>query len=326
MPVLTQHKSKSFGFKVEEPLILECGKTLRDLRIRYTTLGQLNADKSNVIWIFHALTANSEPTEWWPGLIGEMDLINPEDYFIVCANMLGSCYGSTEPEGFDFPTITIRDMVNAHKKLKEHLKIDSIKLGIGGSMGGQQLLEWAVQEPDLFEIIVPIATNAKHSAWGIAFNESQRMAIKSGLNLNEGLEVARAIAMLSYRNHETFEATQSDEDDRIDDFSASSYQQYQGKKLRERFSPLSYYYLSKAMDSHNVGIGRNGLENALSSIQSKTVVIGIETDILFPLSEQKIIYDHIPNAIFYPIQSLYGHDGFLIETEQISTILKKEIQ
>ncbi|MEO9482398.1 MAG: homoserine O-acetyltransferase [Ekhidna sp.] len=326
MPILTQHTSKPHGFKVEEPLILECGKTFRDLRIHYTTAGELNADKSNVIWVFHALTANSDPIEWWPGLIGEDDLINPKDHFIICANMIGSCYGSTEPTDFDFPLITIRDMVEAHKMLKQHLGIQQIKIGIGGSMGGQQLLEWAVQEPELFETIIPIATNAKHSAWGIAFNETQRMAIKSAANLADGLETARAVAMLSYRNHETYNETQSDTEERIDQFSASSYQRYQGAKLRRRFSPISYYYLSKAMDSHNIGIDKNGLENTLSRLRSRAIVIGVETDILFPLHEQKFIFDHIPNAAFYPIQSLYGHDGFLIETEKISAILKKEIQ
>ena len=326
MPILTQYISESRGFKVEEPLILECGKALRDLRIHYTTYGDLNADKSNVIWVFHALTANSEPFDWWKGLVGENDFINPKEHFIVCANMLGSCYGSTEPTDFEFPLITIRDMVDAHKLLKIHLGILRIKLGIGGSMGGQQLLEWAVQKPELFETIVPIATNAKHSAWGIAFNEAQRMAIRTAKNASEGLETARAIGMLSYRNYETFDATQSDEDDRTDKYSASSYQRYQGIKLRQRFSPFSYYYLSKAMDSHNVGIRRDGPANALKKVKSKAIVIGVETDILFPLHEQKFIFDKIPDSTFYPIQSLYGHDGFLIETDQIAAILKKETQ
>ncbi|MEP1035401.1 homoserine O-acetyltransferase [Ekhidna sp.] len=326
MPVLTQHTSKPHGFKVEEPLVLECGKALRDLRIHYTTYGEMNDTKSNVVWVFHALTANSDPSDWWSGLIGQHDLINPDEHFIICANMLGSCYGSTEPFDFKFPEITIKDMVKVHNRLRHHLDIDKIKIGIGGSMGGQQLLEWSVQEPELFENIVPIATNAKHSAWGIAFNETQRMAIKSASNPDDGLEVARAIAMLSYRNQETYNVTQNDDDNRMKDFSASSYQRYQGAKLSRRFSPISYYYLSKAMDSHNLGIGKNGLENALKNVRSKAIVIGIETDILFPLNEQKFISTHIPNAVFHPIQSLYGHDGFLIETHQISTILKKELQ
>ncbi len=326
MPAVTQQISKAHGFKVEEPLILECGQALRDLRVYYTTYGDLNEDKSNVVWVFHALTANSDPMEWWPGLVGENDFINPQEHFIVCANMLGSCYGSTEPTDFEFPLITIRDMVESHKLLKTHLGIEQIHIGIGGSMGGQQLLEWAAQEPELFDTIVPLATNAKHSAWGIAFNETQRSAIAAASDVHEGLEVARAIAMLSYRNQITYNTTQNDDDERIDDFSASSYQRYQGAKLSNRFSPFSYHYLSKAMDSHNIGIGKNGIKSALEKIKSKAIVIGIESDILFPIQEQKRIYDHIENAVFYPIQSLYGHDGFLIETDQITAILKKEIK
>lgn len=325
LPLLAKQKTKSHGFKVEEPLVLECGKTLRDLRIHYTTYGNLNAEKSNVVWIFHALTANSDPMEWWSGLVGPNDLINPDDHFIICANMIGSCYGSTEPLDYDFPLLTIRDMVEAHKILKRELGIEKIKVGIGGSMGGQQLLEWATQEPEVFETIVPIATNAKHSAWGIAFNETQRMAIKSANDPFRGLEVARAIAMLSYRNQETYNKTQNDTDNRRDDFSASSYQRYQGLKLSKRFSPISYHYLSKAMDSHNVGIGKKGIKSALENILSKAIVIGVETDILFPTREQKLIADLIPNTVFYQIESLYGHDGFLIETDQITSILKKEL-
>ena len=316
--------SKSFGFKVEEPLVLECGETLRDLRIQYTTWGDLNADKSNVVWIFHALTANSDPSEWWENFFPEGSPINPAKDFIVCANVLGSCYGSTEPKGFDFPLITIRDIVEAHKRLKDHLGIEKICLGIGGSLGGQQLLEWAVQEPDLFEVIVPIATNAKHSAWGIAFNEAQRMALRA--DPINGLETARAIAMLSYRHYDTYEVTQTDQDGRKDDFSASSYQRYQGEKLSKRFSPYSYYFLSKAMDSHDVGRHFGGVEKALNRIQSRTITIGLDTDILFPIHEQELLTQHISNGSLHVISSLYGHDGFLIETEQINDILQKELQ
>ena len=321
---IAQHKSNSISYTVKEPFILESVNTLQDLRIHYTTHGELNPAKSNVVWVFHALTANSDPVEWWPGLVGEGHLINPEQYFIVCANMLGSCYGSTEPDSFDFPLITVKDMVKAHQLLKEHLGIDRIKIGIGGSMGGQQLLEWAVWEPELFETIIPVATNAKHSAWGIAFNEAQRMAIQG--DPENGIETARAIGMLSYRHYETFNKTQSDNDHRIDGYSASSYQLYQGEKLAKRFTPYSYYYLSKAMDSHNVGRHFEGIEQALSRIQSKAIVIGIETDILFPLSEQKSIQESIDNASFHPIHSLYGHDGFLIETDQISQIIEQELK
>lgn len=320
----TKHTSKSFDLSVSEPLVLECGESLRDPKIRYHTWGQLNDDKSNVVWIFHALTANSDPSEWWAYLFVDSCPIHPDNHFIVCANVIGSCYGSTEPKDDDFPLICISDIVKGHELLREHLGIEQIKVGIGGSLGGQQLLEWAVQKPTLFKIIVPIATNAKHSAWGIAFNEAQRMALKSQ-NDHDGLETARAIAMLSYRNYLTYEATQNDSDGRKDDFSASSYQRYQGQKLRKRFSPLSYYTLSKAMDSHDIGRNNGGIRNALQKIVSRVVVIGIDSDILFPIEEQELIANGTRNGSLHLVKSLYGHDGFLLETDQINKILTKEI-
>lgn len=321
----TLPKLSSNLLEVGEPLVLESGEVLEDLRIQYTTYGELNEDRSNVVWVFHALTANSEAADWWPGLVGEDCVIDPQKYFIICANVIGSCYGSSEPTDFDFPLFTIADIVSANKQLLQKLNITKVKIGIGGSMGGQQLLEWAVREPELFETIIPIATNAIHSPWGIAFNETQRMALENP-NAAKGLEIARAIAMLSYRHYDTYATTQNDSDQRTDHFSASSYQRYQGEKLEKRFSPISYYYLSKAMDSHNIGRHFGGLESALRRIKSRCVVIGIETDILFPLSEQKYIADHIPGAKFKRISSEYGHDGFLIEVEKISNILEKELK
>jgi len=306
--------------KVQQPIILESGSTLENVRIAYTTYGKLNESKTNVVWVFHALTANSNPAEWWEGLVGENKSIDPKKHFIVCANMLGSCYGSTGPKNRKFPLVTIRDMVSAHKILKEHLELNRIYLGIGGSMGGQQLLEWAVQEPALFEHLVPMATNSKHSPWGIAFNEAQRMALEN-IDQSKGLEAARAIAMLSYRHYDTFEETQTDVDQRWNGFSASSYLRYQGQKLRKRFSVESYYYLSKAMDSHHLGRHFGSIERALSRIASKSLVIGIDTDILFPVREQQLIADAIPNGKFLAVSSKYGHDGFLTEAQTISEIL-----
>lgn len=306
-----------------DSLVLANGSTLRDVKIHYTTYGELNAEKSNVVWVFHALTANSDPGEWWPGLVGEGCFFDPKNYFIVCANMLGSCYGSTSPKDKSFPLVTIQDIVEGNKAVYRQLGLTKIKIGIGGSMGGQQLLEWAVQEPELFDTIIPIATNAKHSPWGVAFNEAQRMALDNA-DPAKGLAAARAMAMLSYRAYETYDETQNDSDGRSDDFSASSYQRYQGEKLFRRFAPESYFYLSKAMDSHNVGRNFDRLENALSRIKSRTISIGIDKDFLFPIGEQKFIGDKIPNASFYEISSKYGHDGFLIEVKQIAEILKKE--
>lgn len=313
--------AKATTLKVTEPLHLECGDTLQNVKIRYNTFGKLNATKTNVVWVFHALTANSNPVEWWPGVVGEGEVINPKDHFIICANMLGSCYGTTGPTNSKFPLITIKDMVKLHQILSVHLGIEKIYLGIGGSMGGQQLLEWAVQKPELFENIVPLATNAFHSPWGIAFNEAQRMALDN-IDPSKGLEAARAIAMLSYRHYNTFAKTQEDVDQRWDGFKASSYQQYQGEKLRKRFSTNSYYTLSKAMDSHHIGRHFGSAEAALKRIKSKALVIGIDTDILFPNNEQEFIAEHIANGRFVKIASDYGHDGFLTEFAQISDLLK----
>ncbi len=279
---------KSLQLKVEKPLFLECGDTLQNVKIRYTTFGKLNKTKTNVVWVFHALTANSNPMEWWPGVVGEGEVINPKDHFIVCANMLGSCYGTTGPKAPGFPLVTVKDMVKLHQILIKHLGVEKIHLGIGGSMGGQQLLEWAVQEPTLFEYIVPMAANAYHSPWGIAFNEAQRMALEN-IDPSKGLEAARAIAMLSYRHYNTYQKTQEDVDQRWDSFSAASYQKYQGEKLRKRFSTDSYYTLTKAMDSHHVGRHFGSAEAALKRIKSKALVIGIDTDILFPPHEQAFI-------------------------------------
>lgn len=321
---VAQQRFKTSKHHVRAPFVLEDGNILQDLTIQYTTYGILNEERSNVVWVFHALTANSEADEWWPGLVGEGAFFDPAKYFIVCANMLGSCYGSTEPKSKDFPRFTIGDIVTAHKILFKHLGLSEINVGIGGSMGGQQLLEWAVQEPSLFKTIIPIATNSVHSAWAIAFNETQRMALEHP-DSAKGIETARAIAMLSYRCYDQYDESQFDDDQRLDDFSASSYQRYQGQKLEKRFSPLSYYYLSKAMDSHNIGRKFGGVPRALNRIQSKGIVIGIDTDILFPLEEQKKIARHIPNASFHQVTSKYGHDGFLTETVKIAQIIREQL-
>lgn len=320
---------------------LESGATLPELDIAYETYGELNAAGDNVIWICHALTANADAADWWDGLVGAGKLFDPAQYFIVSANILGSCYGTTgpastnpatgKPYGKDFPLVTIRDMVAAHRLLQAHLGVTTIKLGIGGSMGGQQLLEWAIVDPDLFEYIVPLATNAQHSPWGIAFNEAQRMAIEADPTIYDdtpdagkrGIEAARAIAMLSYRHYQTYQRTQTEEnDEKIEDFRASSYQRYQGLKLHKRFHVLSYLALSKAMDSHNVGRGRGGVTQALQQIKAKTLAIGIQSDILFPVQEQERIAREVPNGRLEVIPSNYGHDGFLIESKAIAKLVR----
>ena len=328
---------KNHLFIYNQSFKLESGEILPSLKIAYSTLGELNTSQDNVIWVCHALTANSEAALWWEGLIGEGKFYNPAQHFIVCANIIGSCYGTSgpieinpengKPYFLSFPSFTIRDMVAAHELLRAHLGIKNIHTCIGGSLGGQQAMEWAIEKPELIDNLVMLATNAVHSPWGIAFNESQRMAIAADPTWKDasmeagqqGMKAARAIALLSYRNYNTYEYSQSETDtEKTDNFKASSYQNYQGEKLVKRFNCHSYWYLSKAMDGHNVGRGRGGIEKALGLIKAKTLVIGIKTDILFPVSEQISLAENIHGALYNQIDSLFGHDGFLIETAQIT--------
>jgi homoserine O-acetyltransferase/O-succinyltransferase len=327
-------------FKYKEGFKLESGKQLRGLEIGFHTYGKLNANKDNVVWVCHALTANSDVFDWWKGLFGDKDHFNPDEHFIICANILGSNYGTTSPLSTNsvtglpyylaFPQISVRDMVKAHQLLAEHLEINDIKIIIGGSLGGQQALEWSIIEPNRIKNLILIATNAKHSPWGIAFNESQRLAITTDRSFYankpdggaKGMKAARSIALLSYRGYKTYSITQQEDDDKkVDDFKASSYQNYQGEKLVKRFNAYSYWYLTKVMDSHNVGRGRHGVEKALSLIKAKTLVIGIKSDLLFPIDEQQYLFRHIPKAAFAELDSFYGHDGFLIETELLTNVI-----
>ncbi|MEY2904014.1 MAG: hypothetical protein RJA52_30 [Bacteroidota bacterium] len=322
----------------QQPFILESGKILPEVEVAFHTYGELNSACDNVVWVAHALTGNSDVSTWWDGFLGEKKIFDPQKWFIVCANMLGSCYGTTGPASVnpingqvyskDFPLVTIRDMIKVHEMLAEYLGVKVIHMAIGGSMGGQQILEWKVAFPNRINHLVLLASNAFHSPWGIAFNEAQRMAIEAGLLskneevLKKGLEAARAIGMLSYRNYETFFRTQSEEQEKISDFKAASYQQYQGQKLSRRFNPYSYITLSKAMDSHHIGRGRGGIEKVLTKIHSKTLVIGIKSDILFPIREQELISRYIPESSLQIIDSPFGHDGFLIEYPRIATIIR----
>ncbi|RVT97254.1 homoserine O-acetyltransferase [Mucilaginibacter limnophilus] len=328
-------------FKYTKTFRLESGAQLQHLEIGFHTYGKLNANRDNVIWVCHALTANSDVFDWWKGLFGDKEFFNPDEHFIVCANILSSPYGTTSPLSINpvtgqpyylsFPQVTVRDIVEAHKLLADHLNVQDIHLLIGGSLGGQQAMEWAISEPERIKNAVLIATNAKHSAWGIAFNESQRLALTADRTFYsntpdggaKGLKAARSIALLSYRGYKTYNVTQQEDTDNITDgFKSSSYQNYQGQKLVNRFNAYSYWYLSKVMDSHNVGRSRGGVEKALSLIKAKTLVIGIKSDVLFPVEEQQYLFQHIPKASFAEFDSFYGHDGFLIETEALTNIIK----
>jgi homoserine O-acetyltransferase/O-succinyltransferase len=336
-------------FKHEHPFQLESGVTLPGYHLAYTTHGKLNAAKDNVVWIFHALTANSNPVEWWPGLVGDGKFFDPSKYFIICVNKPGSPYGSISPLSInpetgqpyyqDFPVFTIRDMIKAYRQLKDHLEIEKILIALGGSTGGMQLLEWAIDEPELFEHIVPIATNAVLSPWGIAFNASQRMAIEADSTWLErrqdagqkGLAAARSIALLSYRHYNGYDITQPRDKAFVPlnkevAYASDNYQRYQGIKLVNRFNPFCYYRLTQSMDSHDVGYKRGSTEKALKRITAKTLIIGLESDVLYPIGEQRYLQKNIPGAQLLSIPSDFGHDGFLLEYERIEAALKKFIE
>ena len=330
-------------FISKKPFSLECGAVLPEIEIGYHTWGQLNATGDNVIWICHALTANSNAAGWWPGMIGPGLAFDIDTHFIVCANILGSCYGSTGPLSKNpetgnpwfgqFPLITIRDMVAAHELLCQHLSVKKIRLLAGGSMGGYQALEWAVMQPSLIGRLFLIATSAKESAWGIAIHTAQRLAIAADASWGEntaaagtkGLKAARAIGMLTYRSYEAYAETQTETgNDKLDGFKASSYIEYQGDKLVQRFNAYSYWALTKSMDTHNLARGRAAdVAPVLQNITAPTLLIGIETDLLCPLKEQQFLAAQLPHTIFHTIASLYGHDGFLVETPTISRLLKQ---
>lgn len=325
-------------FDYPHPFTLEGGGTLAGLTIAYTTYGKLNADKSNTVWICHALTANSNAADWWDGVVGKDHVIDPEKYFIVCANILGSCYGTTGPLSIDpvtnqpyygsFPLITIRDMVKAHMLLRKHLQIEKIFLLMGGSMGGYQALEWCVMEKDIIDHLFLLATSPTESAWGIATHTAQRLAIEADCTWHspspdagaKGLKAARAIGMLTYRNYGIMVKQQTDTAfEKLDDYKASSYINYQGDKLVQRFNAYSYWLLTKSMDSHHLARGRGrNLEAVLESIPQKTLIVGLSSDILCPVAEQQFLANHLPGATLVVIDSDYGHDGFMVESKIIS--------
>ena len=332
-------------FHYKKRFTLETGNSLPGFQLKYTTVGKLNPQRDNVVWVCHALTGNSDFTDWWTGLFTSDGPFDPSKHFIICANMLGGCYGSTGPLSINpetgspyyhsFPVLTNRDVVNAFDLLRQELQIHHVHVLIGGSLGGQQVLEWAILRPDVFEHILPIACNAFHSPWGIAFNEAQRMAIEADATWKEndpragiaGLKAARAIGMISYRHYDTYWETQAEKNnERLDEFRASTYQRYQGEKLANRFNAFTYWRLSKMMDSHNLGRGRGSVEEALKQIKAKALVVAIESDVLFPMHEQKFLSQHIPRSMFDVMTSIYGHDGFLVEFDQLKKIISHYFQ
>ncbi len=350
-------------FKYNKAFKLECGSTLPQLEICYhiskefTNKKQLNENRP-VIWITHALTANSDPSDWWSVLVGKDKFFNPDKYTIICANVLGSCYGTTgansrnpntnRPYMLDFPKITVRDVVNCHELLRNELNIEEIELLIGGSVGGFQALEWSIINPPIIKNLVLLATCAKTTPWASAINETQRMILYADQSFEQqeyseteadeekvtynfhggkkGLSAARALALLTYRSYQAYNISQQDNENKNTfEHKSQSYQRYQGEKLVTRFDPYSYLSMLNLHDSHNIGRDRDCIESALAKITAKTLCIGIESDNLFPPDEQQQIAQKIKNGTFTLIDSFYGHDGFLLEWQKIESAIKDKI-
>jgi len=348
-------------------LTLESGKTLAQAKLAFETWGTLNKDSSNGVLVLHALTGDSHavgkaskehPTEgWWSDLIGPGLYLDTDKYFVVAPNILGGCQGSTGPSSLDkqgreygsrFPYLTIRDQVQAQVALSDLLGINSWHAIIGGSMGGMHVLEWAIEHPDRMKRIAVIAAPAVSGADQIALNSVQIEAIKADPNYQKGnyyeakagqgphagLALARRMALLNYRSpselNQRFDRAWQSEINPLGDggrFAVVSYLDFHGNKFTRRFDANSYICLVEAMNSHDVGRNRKSVKAALGKIKAKALVIGIDSDRLFPIETQQLIADNIGSELvggkLHTITSDYGHDGFLIEHAKVGPLLAK---
>jgi len=332
---------KSNTFK--QPFITEGGETIAEPTVTYQTWGKLNRHRDNAILVCHALTGNTAADEWFGGLFGKGKTLDPEKHFIVCPNVLGSCYGSTGPTSvnpetgkpyrIDFPKVTVRDMVRLHQRLLDDLGVQGVELAIGGSLGGMQALEFVVMDLRLRSAVL-IGMGKAHSPWAVGISHTQRQAIygdpnwKGGYYTEEhpptkGLALARMIAMNSYRSPSDF---RSKFGRRFQDggsmFEVESYLNYQGQKIVGRFDAISYVRLTQAMDTHDVARNRNSYAEILGGVRVPALVIGIDSDILYPTEEQKELAELLPLGHYAEITSECGHDAFLIEFEQINKFVK----
>uniref|UniRef100_A0A7S2CAL4 AB hydrolase-1 domain-containing protein n=2 Tax=Octactis speculum TaxID=3111310 RepID=A0A7S2CAL4_9STRA len=310
---------------------LEFGKSLFRPQVRYRTWGD---PKNPTLVVAHALTGNAGIDTWWGEIMGEGKALDSSENFIICMNILGSCYGSTGPMsrcektgevyGDDFPLVSVRDTVRLHMHLlHDHLGIRRVSTVIGGSLGGMQALEWLLCAPEqklvTVDSAVVIACGAEHNAWQIGISETQRQALR--LHKEDGLRIARQIAMIAYRSPVAYRNKFGRERTTDGRFQVASYLEYQGRKFLSRFDPTSYYAITEQMDTHDVGRGRGGIEAALSSLSQRILIMGISSDVLYPLEEQQELARLIPNAGFFEIVTDEGHDGFLLEYDQVGSAI-----
>lgn len=325
-------------FAIPDGLRLESGERL-ETTLAYRTWGALDRERANAVVVCHALTADADVAAWWEPLLGPGRALDPDRDFIVCSNVLGSCYGTTGPASVDprtgaaygprFPRVTVRDMVAAQRALIAHLGVRRIRLVLGGSLGGMQTLEWALAESDLVDAIAPIATTGRHSPWAIALGDAQRHAIFADPSWcdgayeperppADGLAVARMIAMASYRSPQGFESRFSRSHDG-GAFTVERWLRAHGDRLARRFDANAYIRLTEAMDSHDVARGRGAYESVLASIRQPALVVSIDSDMLYPPAEQRELADAIPHAVLRTLRSPHGHDAFLIEAESVNS-------
>lgn len=325
-------------FRIPAVFALENGESLSHPVIAYHTYGK---PSNPVVWVCHPFHTGSDVAQWWPGLFGTDGHFTPDKFFIICANALGSCHGSTQPlsenpaQGraiyyHDFPLVSIRDQVDAYESLRQRLKIERIHLLIGPGSGGQQALEWAIKEPSAIENLALIATNARQSPWAIAINESRRMAIESDITWKKshpdagmaGLRAAEALSLIQESSYHAYETLPSEGDGLSEPFKAATFQRENSLQRTSAWNAFSMVALSKTADTHHIGRKRGSIASALSEIQARTMVIGINSDHLFPVSEQRYLAEKIPGAIFREIQSDNGHIAWQTETSRLKHLLK----
>jgi homoserine O-acetyltransferase len=322
----------------------ESGVEIQQPQIAYRSWGTLNKAKDNVVFICHALTGNSDADVWFGGLIGSGKSIDPDKHFIICPNILGSCYGTTgptsinpktgEPWQADFPDITIRDIVRFNQILLDELGVNEVELVIGGSLGGMTALEFVIMDERIQKAAL-LAMGKAHTPWAIGISEAQRMAIYADKNWHngfynqqeppvEGLAAARAMAMITYRTPENYQQKFGRQIHPEKEFyQVESYLNYQGNKLVKRFDANTYITLTKAMDTHDVSRGRSSFEEVLGKIHKPVLIIGFESDKLYPIQEQRELATLIPHSTLAELHSPYGHDAFLIEFDQLNVELNK---
>lgn len=325
-----------------ENFSFEAGGSLPQATVVYHTSPREYQKGDRVVWVTHALTANSDAEDWWPEMVGPGRFIDTDRDFVVCVNILGSAYGSAGPRTIDphtgrpyflsFPLTTIRDIVRTLEAVREHIGIPQVDLLVGSSIGGFQAVEWAATCPDVIRNAVFIATSARVTPWISAGMEAQRMALEADPSFRrqesleggaDGLRCARAQGLISYRSYDGYCLTQAEpDDDCLFAGRAASYERYQGDKLVSRgFDAYSYRILTYEVDSHNVGRHRGGVAAALGRITAHTLVINITTDGLFPPEEGRKWAANIPDCKYECICSQFGHDGFLLETEQLTNLI-----